>query len=54
MLDECEIFLDMTNICKAEIALAFLSVWTFWVVHFGSFVQTHNVLNAVLIPLKMV
>lgn len=54
MLDECEIFLDMPNICKAEITLAFLSVSTFLVVHLGSFVQAHHGLNAVLILLKMV
>lgn len=50
MLDECEIFLDMPNICKAEITLAFFFIcFDFLVVHLGSFVQAHHVLNAVLI-----
>lgn len=54
MLDECEIFLDMPNICKAEITLAFFFIcFDFLVVHLGSFVQAHHVLNAVLI-LQMV
>lgn len=53
MLDECEIFLDMPNICKAEITLAIFICFNFLVVHLGSFVEAHHVLNAVLI-LQMV
>ncbi len=49
MLDECEIFLDMPNICKAEITLACFICFDFLVVHLGSFVQARHVLNAVLI-----
>lgn len=53
MLDECEIFLDMPNICKAEITLACFICFDFLVVRLGSFVQARLELNAVLI-LQMV